>query len=435
MDLKQKIDEAETWLFESRMGMTGVMKWIHRVARIIYAVVRDLLNGNLTLHAMGLVYTSLLSVVPLLALSFSVLKSMGVHNRLTPFLYNFFEPMGPQGVEIADNVLGFVDNIKVGVLGSVGLALLIYTVISLVQKIERAFNYIWAVPQLRSISDRFSNYLSVIMVGPLLVASAIGTTAAVMESSVIQGAMMIEPLGVVVSNVTRLMPFLFIIAAFTFIYMFMPNTPVRFRSALLGGAVSGSIWQMTGVLFASFVVGSVKYEAIYSGFAVGILLLIWIYTCWIILLLGSSIAYYDQNFSQITREYKVKDSAEISEKLALEIMVEVADRYDRGEPAIEQLQLEAKLKVPATLTRDVTDKLLRQSLLGIAGKKGGALVPARSIDRISVYDVYKAVRIDEDDLSQRFVLDEKMTTIYESIDKALESELKGISLQTVVRRA
>lgn len=433
MDLNAKIEQVEQWLFSSQKGLGRVRGLVHRVSRVLFAVIRDVLNGNLTLHAMGLVYTTMLSVVPLLALSFSVLKAMGVHNQLTPLLYSFFEPMGQQGVDIADNVLGFVDNIKVGVLGSVGLILLIYTVISLVQKIERSFNYIWRVPQLRSIGQRFSNYLSVIMVGPLLMASAIGVTATIMNSTVVHEAMQIEPFGFLIASSSKLMPFILIIAAFTFVYLFMPNTKVHFKSALVGGVVGGITWQMTGVLFASFVVRSAQYEAIYSGFAVGIVLLIWLYICWLILLLGSSIAYYDQNFNSITRSYELKVSAEVSERLAMAIMEEVSRRYDRSEEPITQLQLEELLPVPPVLTRDVSDKLLRQSILMVAGGSGDALVPGTSLDKISVLDVIKAVRADEEGIVERLTLNAGLSAFQDSVDQVLESQFKDMSLQQLVR--
>ncbi|WP_250656999.1 YhjD/YihY/BrkB family envelope integrity protein [Alkalimarinus coralli] len=433
MNLNNKFEQAERWLFTSQKEFKGIMSLLHRIGRILFAVIRDVLSGNLTLHAMGLVYTTMLSIVPLLALSFSVLKAMGVHNQLTPLLYSFFEPMGQQGVNIADNVLGFVDNIKVGVLGSVGLVLLIYTVISLVQKIERSFNYIWRVPQLRSVSQRFSNYLSVIMVGPLLMASAIGVSATVMNSSFVLEVMQIEPFGFLIASASKLMPFLLIITAFTFVYLFMPNTKVHFKSALIGGIVSGITWQMIGVLFASFVVNSAKYEAIYSGFAMGIVLLIWLYVCWLVLLLGSSIAYYDQNFSHITRSYQVKVSPEISERLALTIMEEVARRYDRSEKPITQLKLEEMLPVPPVLTRDVSDKLLRQSMLMVAGENGDALVPATSLDKLSLLDVVKAVRADEENIAIRLRQAGNLSEFYDSIEQALEAELKGLTLQQLVR--
>ena len=124
--LKEHIREIERWLFFNpdppRRGPRAVA---YKTLRTGYAVSRDLINGQLNLHSMSLVYTTLLSIVPLLALSFSVLKSMGVHQRMEPFLFQFFEPMGYQGIQLAEQILGFVDNMKVGVLGSLGLVFLV----------------------------------------------------------------------------------------------------------------------------------------------------------------------------------------------------------------------------------------------------------------------------------------------------------------------
>lgn len=124
-----------------------------RFFRVVYVVLRDLLEGQLTLRAMSLVYTTLLSMVPVLAISFSVLKGFGVHNQVEPLMLKFLEPLGEKGVEITAQILGFVENMRVGVLGAVGLGLLIYTVISLMQKIERAFNFIWHVKRLRPLAS------------------------------------------------------------------------------------------------------------------------------------------------------------------------------------------------------------------------------------------------------------------------------------------
>ncbi|MDH3930474.1 MAG: YihY/virulence factor BrkB family protein, partial [Deltaproteobacteria bacterium] len=151
--------------------------WLTRVLRVFYVVIRDLLEGQLTLRAMSLVYTTLLAMVPLLAVSFSVLKGFGVHNQIEPLLLNFLRPMGERGVEVTSRIIGFVDSVKAGVLGSVGFALLIYTVISLIQKIEQACNDTWQVNRSRPLSQKFSDYLSVILIGPLLVFSALGITA------------------------------------------------------------------------------------------------------------------------------------------------------------------------------------------------------------------------------------------------------------------
>ena len=403
-EVKRRIQNAETWVLspkDEEAPKTRSLAVLHRASRIAYAVARDVANGILTLHAMSLVYTTLLSIVPLLALSFSVLKAMDVHERLTPLIYQFFEPFGDRGPEMAEQVLEFVDNMKVGVLGSVGLAVLVYTVVSLVQKIESSFNMIWRVPDMRSMAQRFSNYLSVIMIGPLLMVSAIGVSATVFSSDIAQSLIEIEPLGSLFALLTRLTPFLLVVTAFTFVYTFMPNTRVRLGSALLGGFIAGVIWQAGGVLFASFVVSSTQYEAIYSSFAIGIVLLIWLYVSWLILLIGSSIAFYHQNPSSISRRREARSSPELEERVALTLMWVVARAFDRGEAPPQQESLEHRLRIPGEITRQVSDKLLRHGLLSLAGAKGDRLVPGRSLDHITVSDILGSVRADEDGMLRR----------------------------------
>ena len=169
--------------------------------------------------------------MPLLALSFSVLKAFGVHNQIQPMLLTFLEPLGEKGEEVASNITSFIQNMNVGVLGALGLALLLYTAISLMQKIEESLNYIWHVPRPRSLGDRFSRYLSVLMVGPILVFAALGITATVVNIETVRGRLAIEMLGPLVQTFSRLMPYLLVIAAFTFIYMFIPNARVRLLPA------------------------------------------------------------------------------------------------------------------------------------------------------------------------------------------------------------
>src|SRR5690606_8857192 len=148
------------------------------VLRYPYASLRDVGRGDLTRRAMSLVYTTLLSVVPLIALSFSVLKGLGYHRELEPMLYSFLEPLGERGYQLTAQIMEFVDNVRSGVLGSLGLLFLLYTVISMVQKVEESFNFVWRVDQPRSFGRRFSEYLSVMVVGPALIVAALGLIAA-----------------------------------------------------------------------------------------------------------------------------------------------------------------------------------------------------------------------------------------------------------------
>ena len=391
IQLKQK--ELFEWLMQpSREDQGFAERFAHRASRVTYAIVRDLSHGTLTLHAMSLVFTSILSIVPLLALSFSLLRYFNVQNRFLPMIEHFLLPMGEKGQEIHQAIMQFVDNVKVGVLGAVGLLLLLYTVISLVQKIEYAFNHIWFVANTRSISRKLSNYLSMIFVGPILMVAAISLTSDLFESAVIKQLTLVEPFGFLFTLATDLMPTVVLIAAFAFFYVLVPNTRVRPGNALIGALLASIVWQIAGHAFTAFVVSSARYDVIYSGFAVGIVALLWLYASWLILLLGSSIAFYLQNDNYITRTLNVKGSPTEIEQLALRIMIDVASAQEIKGAPIKQEALESVRGVPGVLVREVVEYLVKGKLIIDAGKDGDSFVLARSSDLISVADILTLVR-------------------------------------------
>ena len=302
--------------------LSGLRRYLVFISRVLQLLVKELMGGQLNLRAMSLVYTTLLSIVPLLAVSFSVLKGFEMgHDWIETQLYDLLVPLGPDSVELTDRIIGFVENVKVGMLGSVGVVLLIYTVIALLQKIESAFNFVWQVDHLRSLSQRVSNYLSVILVGPLLIFSAIGFTTTVLNTDMAQQLASIEPFGSLMLYGSKLVPYVLVCLAFTLIYIFIPNTHVQFTAALVGGVIAGVLWKITGWGFATFVASSSKYATIYSSFAIVILLLIWLYLSWLILLVGSQIAYFVQHpkYMMLHREPVVL-SNRMRERLALQVM-------------------------------------------------------------------------------------------------------------------
>lgn len=434
--LQEKWSLLEAWVLDPpNQSFSKLQLILRRILRIIFAVTRDLINGQISLHAMSLVYTTILSVVPLLALSFSVLKAFNVQDKFTPMLYSFLEPMGAKGLEIHQQILSFVSNMKVGVLGIVGFVLLFYTAVSLVQKIEKAFNTIWLAPQLRSIGDRFSQYLSVILVGPVLVVAAISVTASTMNSSLIHSLAAIEPFGSLIILLTKLTPFLMIIGAFTFFYTMMPNTKVKLASAFWGGIVGGSAWQASSLIFTAFVVNSTKYDAIYSGFAVGILLLIWLYVNWLILLLGSSIAFYHQHGNTITRSSEFESSPVLLEKVGLEVMVHIGACFEQRQKPVCQSDLEQRRFVPPILTRQIINKLLKGGLVVIAGNNADQLVPGRSTDQITVADILNALRYDHSQLANKLKFAPSLERLSEDFQQNIDDQFGHLSLRELINQS
>jgi membrane protein len=392
--LTESIQRADNWIWAEKLSrVRGPRRLLLWALRLLYVLVREVGGGQLNLRAMSLVYTTLLSVVPLLAVSFSVLKGFGVHNQIEPILFNFLEPLGPKGMELGQQVIGFVENVRVGVLGSLGLGLLIYTVISLIQKIESAFNYVWQVERLRSLSQRFSNYLSVILIGPVLVFSALGITASVMSLDIVQKLLTIEPFGRLFVLATKLVPYLLICVAFTFIYIFIPNTRVRFVSAVTGALVGGVLWQSTGWAFAAFIASSSKYAAIYSSFAILILLLIWLYLNWLILLLGAQVAFFVQHPQYLVKEpVKLVLSNRLRERLGLQILYHVALHHYCNEKPWTLDDLIEHLQIPGEPVGRVLDLLIDGGYLVETSEEPPTYLPRRDIGTMRLYEVIAGLR-------------------------------------------
>lgn len=428
------------WVWRDKLRTcTPLRRLSLSVLRLVFVMIRELLGGQLNLRAMSLVYTTLLSLVPLLAVSFSVLKGFGVHNQIEPILFNFLEPLGDKGREVGEQIIGFVDNVKAGVLGSVGMAFLLYTVVSLIQKIESAFNFVWQVDRLRSLSQRFSNYLSVILIGPVLVFSALGITASFMSLELVQRLLTMEPFGYLFVIASKLMPYVLICGAFTFIYVFIPNTRVKIRAAVAGALVGGVLWQSTGWAFAAFIASSSNYAAIYSSFAILILLLIWMYLNWLILLLGAQVAFFVQHPQYLVKErVRLLLSNRLKERLGLQILFYVAlNHYHNRDPWTLERLVE-QMGIPGEPVNGVLNLLLDAEFLVESSDEPPSYLPRQDIAQLTVAQVLSSIRrsgesqfLREQDLPVLTAVDEVMTTVGDAGDRALDKRtLKDLVLAT-----
>jgi membrane protein len=164
----------EYWLFDLPEEVVGpAARLALGPLRYLYALVRDFIRGDLGLRAMGLVYSSLFALVPVVAVSFSVLKAFGYHRELEPVLFEFLRPLGVKGYELTASIMQFVENARTTVLGTVGFLFLLYTVITMIQKIEDALNFTWHVERSRSLAKRISEYLVIMLVGPVVAVGAL----------------------------------------------------------------------------------------------------------------------------------------------------------------------------------------------------------------------------------------------------------------------
>jgi membrane protein len=335
-----------------------------QVLRLAFAVGYEFRFRLLDARAAGLVYTTLLSLVPFLAVTFSVLKAFGAHHQIEAVLTQTLEPLGPKGAEVTGLVIGFIDNLKVGVLGAVGVAGLFYTTFSLIDKIEQALNAIWRVKQGRTWARKFTDYLSVVLVGPVLVFTAVGLLASVRSHAIVERVAEIQPFGTLLVWTAELMPFFLLCGVFTFVYKFVPNTQVTVRSALVGGMTAAVLWGLAGEAFAAFVATSGKYNAIYSGFAVLVLFLLWLYASWMIILVGAQVSFFVQNPAAFRARLPwQQDTTARRERLVLEILSTLGRRHLRGDGPLSVTELATELGVPPPVVEERITELVDHGLL------------------------------------------------------------------------
>jgi membrane protein len=343
----------------------------------------------LSLQAMSLTYSTLLSLVPFLAVMFSVLKSFGVQNALEPLLTQLLQPLGADASAVTNEIIGFVDNLRVGILGALGMAMLFYTVVTLVAKIEDALNRIWRLPRSRTWGQRITAYLSVVLVGPVMVFTALTLIASAQSYWLVERLVQIGFVSYVFTLTTNVMPFVLFCATFAFLYKLIPYTHVRLSSALVGGATAGILWQLVGMAFAAFVANSARYAAIYSSFAIIVVFLIWVYVGWLIFLVGAEVAYFHQHPSAFIREALPGGKGHrFQEWLALSALVEITRRHLSQAPPWQSTELAAYLGVPNL--ENLFDEYVRAGILLRSAEPEGVAL-ARPPETVAVKEVLDIV--------------------------------------------
>jgi membrane protein len=389
-----KLDDCfKKTLWEIREDSSGKLKKpLITVLRLLHKIGQEFLNGEIPLRASSLVYTTLLTFVPILAVSFSVVKALGVHNMLMPFMRNFLAPLGEKGDEITFNIVGYVDRINVGLLGMIGLGALLYTAMNTIQQVENSFNYLWQVGEKRSLLRRFRDYMSVLLAGPVLVVSALGITTSVTSNSIAQKIIAIEPFGSAIFFIGELLPYILISVAFTFIYYLLPYTKVNFRSALAGGVSAGILWQVGSWIFARFIVASTQYSAIYSGFAIVLLFMIWLYYNWVIILTGVKVSFYHQFPLLLNmRDDRIIYGEWYMQRLAIMVMYIIGYDYFHGKHRWTLPSLIERLRTPKGVVQDVLEALKESGLI-LRVDSDNTFVPARDIETITLSDIVDCVR-------------------------------------------
>ncbi len=357
------------------------------LARCLCALARDIVSGEISLRSMSLVYTTLLSLVPLLAFSFSLLKGFGVHNQVEPLLLNLLEPLGDERFRITQQIMAFVGNIKVGVLGSVGLGVLLYTVSSLIHKMIKAIDFTWNGSGERSFIQRLGIYMLMIMLGPLVLFSIAGAVSSMVEIPWVHSLLQVHLIGSAYDLLIRWMPFMMVVVMLSLIYWILPGKRASWYNAMAGGLLAALLWKLLGWVFASVVVGSAKYTAIYSAFASALLFIIWLHLSWLVLLLGSRFVFYLEHPASM-RPGPASPCPTPRRTLDLLYRI-VAAFYGRGEATAAALA--GQMGVGEEQLEKLAQPLVDGGIVSRTSDKPPRYIPARAPERVRLADIVAIV--------------------------------------------
>jgi len=395
-ELTKQFFRSSLW----QVRLSGLPRWrsfLLRQLQLWVLVGREFVADRCLLHAASLAFTTLLSLVPLLALVFAVLKGFGVQDQLQPLI---LEHLAAGSATVAEAIVRYIDNISVGHLGAVGLAALALTVLMLLAEVEQTFNAIWAVTETRRPTRRIINYLSVVIIGPLLVVAASSMTGSLESQTLLQRLFDMALVGKLLIVLFNILPFLLMWLVFAGLYRFIPNTRVTVRAALVGGIFGGSLWQISQWAYINFQVGVSRYNVIYGALAVLPVFMVWLYLAWAIVLFGLEVTFAIQNLPNVRRDLRGgRISIAGRTRAMLAVLLHLARRSRRGDPPPCSEILAAELEIPPRLLAGILELMIRHGLVAktLTGDGAEGYLSARDPDVVVLRDLLQRIAEDGSD--------------------------------------
>ena len=368
-----------------------------RLLRITFLSLREFKNDKCTLRASALTFYSLLSVVPVVAMAFGISRGFGSDELLEKELLNKF----PGQEEVVNQIITFANSLleetKGGMLAGVGIAVLFWTVIKLLNHIEKSFNDIWEVKTPRKFLKRLSDYLSVTLICPVLVIVASSATVFISTqiSLTTEKFIILGIFSPIISFILKFLPYGVIWGVFGFLYLFMPNTKVKIRSAFIAGAIAGSAYQVAQWGYINFQVGVAHNNAIYGSFAALPLFLLWLHISWIIVLFGAEVSFAIQNVYTYEFEPDCLNVSNAFRKLvALCVVHLLVKNFSKGFKPLTAINIAATLGAPPRLISEIIDELVSSRVLSeISLDKSNAFAyqPACDINCLTIKYIVEAL--------------------------------------------
>jgi membrane protein len=412
---------------------------LYRTSRIAFTAGKALLGNRLTVRAAALTYFSVLSLVPLLAFAFSVLKGFGayrtfVEGTVRPYLKETFAP-NPALHGAIDKILEFVDQTDVSRLGAVGVVFLVYTSVSLISNVEQALNAIFDAQKTRPFLRQVTDYVTLLVISPLLLFAATTVSTATQSSGFVQFLRTRLGLGPMIDFSLGLAPIVVIAFALFAMYMILPNVRTRVGSALLGAAIAALLWQGALVLHVQLQMGVARYNALYSVLGAIPIFLVWTYLSWVIVLLGATIAATHQNDQLVRQRLRGKRADQaLRETIAIAAAARLARDFVEGKPRPTAADLAEALEVPPPVLDEVLEALVRAGVVArtVAGREI-AYLPGKDLDQVRATDVRDALRRDPEARDVRASVERQLGPDLRRVLRAAEEERRSSPYNATLR--
>lgn len=332
-----------------------------KLLRIIIMAYRGFNEDSVQLRASALTYYTLLSIVPIVAMAFGIAKGFGMDEKLNELIIDKLsahQDIMNQVIEFANRMLS---NTKGGLIAGIGVALLFWSVLKVMGNIEESFNAIWGIKKGRTLIKKFTEYLSIMLLAPVLLILSSSLTVFISSTTkqIVNNVGVLQYINNELSFILGLSPYIIFWLLLTMIYMIMPNTKVKFKSALIAGVISGTLFVAVQWVYVTFQIGVVQFNAIYGSFAALPLFLVWLRISWIIVLFGAELSFVHQNVEQyILKDESSKISLSFKKKLSIYISHYVISKFYIGyAPTIDEIKQDLKLpfRLVASITEDLVD--------------------------------------------------------------------------------
>lgn len=379
----------DIWVKKEHEYKSRKIRWAVRQIKVVIFTAQGFGQHEILVRSAALTFYTLMSLVPIAAMVFGIAKGFGLETRLNDYLYGKF----PQYSVLIDQIIDFANALlqrtKGGLIASVGLVVLFWSVLKVFGNIENAFNNIWEVHRSRSFARKFSDYTTVVVVTPIL--GVISSGLGVQLQSQLQHFTSSTVVQILLGFVSVVMIWLM----FAFVYLVMPNTKVKLRNAAIAGVIAGTAFQIFQLAYIYIQSRLTSYNAIYGSFAAVPLFLIWMQSSWQIVLFGAELSFAYQNIQKFEYEKQAREmSYEYHKKALVVVMYQIVNHFINKSGGVSSETIAGALNLPLRVVRDAIYDLEKVGLIAsVVSKeeKVNLYVPARDVHTLRVYDVVHQV--------------------------------------------